>query len=263
MLRKVSSLLFCFFVFIFAAHAHEHYKHPAKQYYEIRVYHMATAEQVTVVDNYLKNALLPALRRNGIKTVGAFKAAGIDTASNKKIYLLIPYKSLNDFAATTKKLNKDKAFTDAGRDYLAATYDKPPYSRYETILLEAFDDMPQLSVPQLSSSRAERVYELRSYEGHTEKIFENKVEMFNKGGEVALFKKLGFNAVFYGSVLSGARMPNLMYMTTFENKAARDAHWKTFVDDPEWKKMSSLPQYQHNVSKQDIIFLTPTEYSDL
>ena len=32
-------------------------------------------------------------------------------------------------------------------------------------------------------------------------------------------------------------MPNLMYMTSFENKAARDEHWKTFGSDPEWKKL--------------------------
>ena len=86
--------------------------------------------------------------------------------------------------------------------------------------------------------------------------------MFNEGGEVALFKRLQFNAVFYGEVLAGSRMPNLMYMTTFENKAARDEHWKTFVADAEWKKLSSMPEYQNNVSKIDIFFLRPTEYSD-
>jgi hypothetical protein len=36
------------------------------------------------------------------------------------------------------------------------------------------------------------------------------------GGEVPLFVRLGFNAVFYGEVIVGSHMPNLMYMTTFE-----------------------------------------------
>ena len=54
-----------------------------------------------------------------------------------------------------------------------------------------------------------------------------------------------------------------MYMTTFENMADRDAHWKTFVDDPFWKKLSSMPEYKDNVQHIDIIFLTPTEYSDI
>ena len=86
--------------------------------------------------------------------------------------------------------------------------------------------------------------------------------MFNKGGEIALFKRLGFNAVFYGEVMAGSKMPNLMYMTSFDNMQSRNDHWKTFVDDPEWKKLSAMPEYQHNVSHIDISFLYPTEYSD-
>ena len=86
--------------------------------------------------------------------------------------------------------------------------------------------------------------------------------MFNEGGEIDLFKQLNFNAVFYGSVVSGSRMPNLMYMTTFENKTDRDAHWKAFGDSPVWQKLKALPEYQNNVSKNDQIFLYPTLYSD-
>jgi hypothetical protein len=52
-------------------------------------------------------------------------------------------------------------------------------------------------------------------------------------------------------------------MTSFENKMARDDHWKTFGSDPVWKILSAKPEYKNNVSKIDIIFLTPTEYSDL
>jgi NIPSNAP len=88
------------------------------------------------------------------------------------------------------------------------------------------------------------------------------VQMFNQGDEVGLFKRLGFNAVFYADVISGNRMPNLMYMTTFANQASHDAHWKAFVDDPYWKKLSAMPEYQHNVSKINIYLLRPTEYSD-
>ena len=123
--------------------------------------------------------------------------------------------------------------------------------------------MPQSAAPNLKSAVNERVYELRSYESHTEKIHQNKVEMFNKGDEVGLFKRLGFNAVFYGEVVSGARMPNLMYMTTFDNQAARDEHWKAFSADSQWKTLSVMPEYQKNVSKNVQVFLRPTTYSDL
>jgi len=45
--------------------------------------------------------------------------------------------------------------------------------------------------------------------------------------------------------------------------ASREAHWKTFSADAEWKKLSALPEYQHNVSKADIVFLHATDYSDI
>jgi hypothetical protein len=51
----------------------------------------------------------------------------------------------------------------------------------------------------------------------SEKKYWKKVEMFNEGGEIDLFSRLNFNAVFYAEVISGPTMPNLMYMTSFEN----------------------------------------------
>jgi len=58
-------------------------------------------------------------------------------------------------------------------------------------------------------------------------------------------------------------MPNLMYMTSFDNKTSRDDHWRMFGNDPDWKTMSAKPEYQHNVSKITITFLRPTNYSKL
>jgi hypothetical protein len=71
--------------------------------------------------------------------------------------------------------------------------------------------------------------------------------MFNLGDEIRLFKKLGFNAVFYGEVLSGAQMPNLMFMTSFNNMAAHDQHWKV-LEMILIETTFSNARYQHNVS---------------
>ena len=86
--------------------------------------------------------------------------------------------------------------------------------------------------------------------------------MFNSGGEITLFDKLEFNAIFYGEVISGSKMPNLMYMTTFSDQESRDAHWKSFFESPEWDTLKNMEQYKNNVSKGDIYFLYPTSYSD-
>jgi hypothetical protein len=233
-----------------------------RDFYQLTVYHFNGAAQEKTLDNYLQNALLPALHKLNIKNIGVFKNHSNDTLADKTLYVLVPMQSLDDVINVPGKLLVDKDHNTAGAEYIDAVYTTPPYTRMETILLHAFSLAPKLQLPALKGSRKERIYELRSYESATEKIYRNKVKMFNDGDEIGLFKRLNFNASFYGEVLAGGKMPNLMYMTCHENKTARDANWKAFADDPYWKKLSAMPEYQHNVSHIDISFLYPTEYSD-
>ena len=232
-------------------------------FYEIKVYHYETVDQEKTIDTYLKDAFMPALHRQGIMNIGVFKPVGNDTLVNKRTYVLIPFKSPKKFADLPDLLSKDSKFKNDGKTYLEAPYNKVPYKRMESIFLKAFADMPNMAIPVLNNQLSTRVYELRSYEGPTEKLYGRKVEMFNKGGEIALFKKLNFNAVFYGSVIAGSRMPNLMYMTTFEDMPSRDAHWKSFSASPEWKELSALEYYKRTVSKSEIILLNPVSYSEI
>jgi len=232
------------------------------EYYKLTVYHFKDASQEKIIDSYLQNALLPALHKMSIKNVGVFKALSNDTSADKLIYVFMPVKSLDEVNIITTKLQTDETYQSSGQEYLNAAYNNSPYTRMETILLHAFPLAPKMNLPQLHSSKKDCVYELRSYESPTEKIHANKVQMFNRGGEIDLFKRLNFNAIFYAQVIAGCKMPNLMYMTSFENMQDREAHWKSFVDDAFWKKLSAAPEYQNNVSHIDITFLHPTDYSD-
>jgi hypothetical protein len=105
-----------------------------------------------------------------------------------------------------------------------------------------------------------RIYELRIYEAATEQLTTKKIDMFNNG-EIDIFKKLNFNAVFYGQVLAGSMMPKLMYLAAFESMEDRNTHWKDF--GPLYKPMQDLPQYQNNVSKSIKVMLYPAAYSDI
>ena len=227
-------------------------------YYQLKIYHLKTIDQEAKIDAYLKEAYLPALHRTGIKQIGVFKPIVADT-SERLVYVLIPFKRWVDFIKLSEVLEKDQQYLMAGKDYLNAAYDTPPYTRIESVILKAFSVMPAPALPKLNGPKSERVYELRSYEAATESLSLNKIGMFNDH-EAGIFSKLNFNALFYGQVISGSKMPNLMYMTTFNNKADRDQHWKDF--GVEYKKISGLPQYQHNVSKNTTIFVYPTAYSD-
>lgn len=230
--------------------------------HEIRVYQTANPEQAGRLDAYLSECLIPALHRLGVKDVGVFKALPGDTVYTGRTYMLTSHGSLRKLISTEERLMQDGAYLSAAKSYLDTFPAQQAYTRKETILLQGFRLFPAARRPNLSGPRTERIYELRSYESSNERLYWNKVEMFNEGGEIRIFDRLGFNAVFYGEVVAGARMPNLMYMTTFENKADRDARWGSFRDDPEWKMLLADPKYRKNVSRNETIFLRPTAYSD-
>ncbi|NVN17916.1 NIPSNAP family containing protein [Muricauda sp. HICW] len=233
-----------------------------REFYQIKIYSFDTEEQVATVDEYLKNAFMPAVKKQDIDKVGVFKSRISETDTVQKTFVMLPFKSLEQFQTLEDKLLRDSIYLAAGNSYIDANFDNPPYTRIQSIILKAFPDMPKMEVPDLDSPRSERVYELRSYESATEKYYRNKVDMFNAGGEIPLFDRLDFQAVFYGEVLSGANMPNLMYMTTHADMDTRNEHWDAFVNSPEWKELIAMPKYKNNMSHIDMWFLYPTEYSD-
>lgn len=248
-----SLLLFTLFsTFVFAQ---------KRDFYELRIYHIENANQESQIDAYLEKALLPALHRNGIPKVGVFKPIASQADAGKKVYLFIPYPSMKAYAEMETKLAKDQIYQMAGAAYINSPFENPPYKRIETSFLQAFTGHPRFTESKVTGPKKDRVYELRSYESPTEKLYKQKVKMFNEG-EMDIFTKLGFNPVFYGEVIAGANMPNLMYMTTFSNIESRDAHWKAFSSDPDWDRMKVMPEYQNIMNKNDQRLLYPTDYSD-
>lgn len=233
-----------------------------REYYQLTVYRFSSQQQEQTIDKYLSQALLPALHRQKINKVGVFKPIANDTASTKTIYVLVPLASLQEADVLETRLRNDATLQQDGQEYINAAYNAAPYQRMETWLLKAFPLAPKMNLPQLSSPKEEHVYEFRSYESATEALYRNKVKMFNEGGEIALFKRLQFNAIFYAETIAGSRMPNLVYMTSFENMEERNKHWKSFSDDPEWKKLVAMPEYKNNVSRNETILMRAATYSD-
>ena len=257
--KKISrSLILMAFIALFSVSAMA----VSRDYYQIQVFRLTGKAQEEKLDNYLKNAYLPAVHRAGIQKVGVFKPIESDTTSGKRVYVWMSFKSLDQFAKIQDVLQQDKVFQEKGIDFLGAPFDQKPFIRKESILLQAFVGAPHFVIPRYSTAPSQRIYELRSYEGPTDNLFRQKTKMFNEGGEIKLFNTLGFNAVFNAAVISGSTMPNLMYMTSFSDMASHDAHWKTFGNHPDWKKLSSMEEYKNTVSKAVILLLHPTDYSD-
>lgn len=251
-----------YFVLIIAIVIFSPVKSFSNEIYTITVYHFKDAQQEVALDTYLQTAYLPALHRKNKENIGVFKPIANDTAADKIIYVIVPFKSLDEIQAFAKSLVKDSVYMQAGKSYIDASYQNPPYTRMEKIILDAFPLASQMKLPQLHSDKKNHIYELRSYESPTEKYHINKVRMFDEGGEINIFTRLNFNAIFYADVIAGSRMPNLMYLTSYENMEDRDAHWKSFSDDADTKKIFGLDEYKNNVSKADIILMHAASYSD-
>lgn len=230
-------------------------------YFQLKIYSYETVEQEAVLDVYFREALLPALHRSGIENVGVFKP--IDGLNERTDFLMVvtPFQSLKEFEQLPEHLAKDTEYQQSASPYINAAHDKSPYSRIESMILRSFSATPQLVLPELNTPRSERVYEFRSYEAATEKLYNLKVEMFNEG-ESALFQELKFNPVFFCEVLSSAHMPHLIYMTTHADTTAQKANWDAFVSHPEWDRMKNMERYQNTVSSITKYLLYPTEYSD-
>jgi hypothetical protein len=232
-----------------------------RDYFELKIYRFDNAEQESVLDSYLSDALLPAKHRAGMANIGVFKP--IEDLNEELNYLVVltPYRSLEQFEQLPIQLLNDQEYQQAGEAYINAPFDAAPYSRIESMILRSFSATPRMALPDLNTPRSDRVYELRSYEAATEKLYELKVEMFNEG-ESKLFQDLKFNPVFFAEVLSSAHMPHLVYMTTHADTTAQRENWDAFRVHPEWERMKNLERYENTVSSITRYLLYPTEYSD-
>ena len=128
-----------------------------------------------------------------------------------------------------------------------------------------FDSMPEVEIQACLRAAASRIFELRVYSSHSEAAGRKKIEMFEQGGEIVIFRRVGLNPVFFARNLTGPVLPCLTYMVGFPDMAAREKAWATFRDDAEWVKLRATPGYANAEILTSItsLILRPTEYSQI
>ena len=241
-------------------------KKQAKQFLELRIYHFASPEKQQAFADFLQNAAVPAFNRASARPVGVFKLQMADnpelkfTSESPDLYVLLPHGSAESFAAFSGALAADKAFQQAGEAVIHAPKSDPAFLRYESSLMLAFDDFPQVKVP---TQAAGRLLQLRIYESHANERARKKIQMFNQGGELAIFDRCGMTGVFFGQTLIGSKLPNLTYMLGFPNEETQKKAWDTFRNDPEWKRLSKEDEYKDAVSNVTNLILRPVAASQI
>jgi NIPSNAP protein len=236
---------------------------PGPDIYELRRYQLLGGPMAGRMHDYLKDVSLPAMNRAGVGPVGAFTPQfGAETPA---IYLLLTYKSIDDLMGLDAKLAADAVYQKAAEAHANLPATDPAYVRIDSRLMRAYSAMPKLDVPAAAAGNKPRVFELRTYESHSKKANRTKLEMFGKGGELAIFRRTGLAPVFFAQDLIGTRLPSLTYMLVFDDLAARERNWGVFANDPEWLKLRATPGYTDAeiVSNITSIVLRPTAYSQI
>ena len=231
-----------------------------RQYIELRRYHLLPGRKQGAFVDFVGNVAIPAMNRAGVSRVGAFTVVYGENAPS--LLLVLSHQTLDSVVSLRDRLTMDADYARAGAAIIDAPLSDPAFVRVESTLLRAFDAMPTLEPSTGAGASTPRIFELRTYESHSDRAALNKLKMFN-AGEVPIFRRAGLTPVFFGETLIGSRMPSLTYMLTFADMAARDKAWNAFLNDPEWKSLSADAQYRDNVSAISDIILRPTGYSQI
>lgn len=226
--------------------------------YEQRVYSFKTAEQKARFLKFFKEIELPAIKRAQVNQVGVFSV--LDKPEDLSLVVLLVHRGARSVLNLGNALAADTEYQTAGKDFLALSSKDKPFERIDSSLLVAFEGMPKLEAPDTAKPR---IFELRCYESHSATFGLKKIDMFNNGGEIALFKQTGLKPVFFGQMIIGKNVPNLTYMITFDDMKAHDENWKKFVEHPDWKKLSADPKYADTVSNIIRTFLKPEDCSQI
>ncbi len=230
-------------------------------FYEMIKIEVVNNAQKGSLEKYWEEAAIPALNRLGIAPVGVLKpkygSHGLD------YYILIPHKSIESFLTAWDKLAADKEYLEKGKGFLQAEMANPSYYRCSTSLLHAFTHLPKPEMPESLKGKGGRIFEIRIYESHSREKALLKVEMFNEGGEIQVFKETGMNPVMFGETLAGEKMPNLVYMLAFADMEERDSAWKKFAESEGWDKLKNLPRYKDTVCAVTDLILSPANCSQI
>ena len=128
-----------------------------------------------------------------------------------------------------------------------------------TILTIAATSISAAAEQSVNSSPDSRVYEMRVYWAAPGKL--DALNARFRDHTVKLFEKHGMTNVGYFMPIDNKEQ-KLVYFLSYPDRAARDASWRAFAQDPNWQTVYNESQKDGSLtSKIENIFLNATDYS--
>ena len=198
-------------------------------------------EQLSRLHGYLRDALLPALAREGGGSQIVLEATV--AAHQPQVIFLQEFSDLSTWRGTMLKLKADATLAAAN-----STWDRQgPYLSHSVSLLAATDYCP----PVVAKSETQRLFEMRLYQAPSEWQMNGVHERF-AGPEIPIFHRCGIEPILYASTIAGPQMPNLTYLIPFASLAVREAAWTKFQADPDWHRTRQKSVEDHGYTPRVI-----------
>jgi hypothetical protein len=199
-----------------------------RRVFTLEQYYLKNGSQVQRIHDLVSKAALPALARvhSGPKIV----LEALVTPHQPQIAVILGFGSIEELWGVREKIAADPELGKAYESW--ETHAEQPYEHFSTALLEATDYMPEL-VNDAEPRKSPRIFELRTYHSPTWRQLRALHERF-AGPEIRIFHRVGVHPILYTSTVIGNNMPNLTYLTPFDDLAAREKAWNAFSADPEW-----------------------------
>jgi hypothetical protein len=227
------------------------------RYYTVESYLLKNGTQLGRIHEYFGKHRIPALQRNHGGPLMVLEA--IIAPHLPQVSFITGFNSLEDMSSVTAKVAADKEMMKRYSEWEEGS--EPPFESQSVVLLEATPYSPEL-LPDKESRKSQRIFELRQY--HSPTVSQSKaLHQRFAGAEIKIFNRVGIHPVLYTSTMIGPNMPDLTYLTPFDNLEAREKAWAAFQADAEWIKVrrESIEQHGQISSVMQVSLWKAAQYS--
>ena len=119
------------------------------------------------------------------------------------------------------------------------------------------------SISPVLAQESEKVFELRTYTATPGNL--DKLQARFRDHTTRIFAKHGMTVVGYWTPTEGEGTEDmLIYILEHSSRAAADASWKAFIEDPEWEKVSAASNANGPILQAvERQYMRATDYSPL
>lgn len=219
----IPSLIWLSFLWMARTEAHD------SRVYELRTYYAQEGKLDALLDRF-GNHTCQIFQKHGIENIGYWVPE--DNPDNVLVYI-IAFPSRLDQESMWKAFLNDPEWKAA---YRASTAKGKLVEKIDSLFLQATDySMPIKRV----QSEPERLFELRAYKAAKGRL--HHLDARFRDHTIGLFSKHGMENLVYFHPLADQEGAGdtLIYVIAHKDKAARQASFAAFREDPDWRKARS------------------------